>query len=631
MSRKSKRLLRDLGVAFVVLLGALLAAPTFFPVDPVIQVSNENGAPLDAAALAGVKAALHADAAPAGPPALEQGAVRLRFPTIDAQLRAGHELAAAMPGRIVAFNLRPRLPAWVTAIGLKPVTLGLDLRGGVRFVYQVVLDAVSRQVLEGELDAVRAALRAAHIRAETRIEGGSVLVVALPGQALGPARRVLDRLAAPGAPGTRPEVGEQIRDGTRVLTVTPPAALLEARRRASVEQNIATLRNRVNALGVSEAVVQAQGPDRILVEVPGVQDPAQLDRVLGSTATLEWRLVDMEHDAARAARTHVVPPGSVLRYDRAGNPLLLHREIIASGEQLTDATFGYSQGRPAVFVRLDGIGAERMRAATLPNVGKRLAVVYVEAKRAPVPAAPGAAPQYRIERRETVIFAGRIDNVLSDRFQLAGLPPVEAKDLALLLRSGALAAPLFKVDSGTVSPTLGRANIAKGRLALIAGFVGVVVFMGTYYRVFGLIADAAVFANLLIVIGLLSLLPSALTLPGMAGIVLTVGMAVDANVLIFERIREELRRGCSPLASIEQGYSKAFATIADSNVTTLIAGAVLFVFGTGPIRGFAVTLSLGVLSSMFTAVVGTRVLVDLVYGRRAPKRLHIGARAASSA
>jgi preprotein translocase subunit SecD len=278
-----------------------------------------------------------------------------------------------------------------------------------------------------------------------------------------------------------------------------------------------------------------------------------------------------------------------------------------------------------------------MREATLPNVGTLLAVVYVEDKRVPVaaarapeaaadartPADAEGAAEFRLEREETVVFSGRIDSVLSDRFELRGLPPVEARDLSVLLRSGALAAPLYKVRGGMVSPTLGQGNIAKGRLALIAGLAAVVIFMAAYYRVFGLIADAAVLVNLVLVIGLLSLLPSALTLPGMAGLVLTAGMAVDANVLIFERIREELRKGRSPRASIDEGYAKAMATIVDSNLTTLIAGAVLFVVGTGPVKGFAVTLSLGILTSMFTAVTGTRVLVDLIYGRT-PKRLHIG-------
>ncbi|HEX5419330.1 MAG TPA: protein translocase subunit SecD [Gammaproteobacteria bacterium] len=583
MNRNPKRrgLLKPLAVLFVVLFGTLAALPTFFPVDPVLQVSNEDGTPLDASVGYEIAALLDQAAAPVHAPELDAGVVRLRFANVDAQLRAGTELEAALPGRVIAFNLESRTPRWLTALGLKPVSLGLDLRGGVRFVYQVDLDALTRQLLEDGL----------------------------------------------------------------------PKSLLASRLQAAMEQNITTLRNRVNELGVSEAVVQSEGRDRISVEVPGVQDPAQLDRVLGSTATLEWRLQDTEHDPLAAARSHRVPPGSVLRYDKDGRPVLLSREIIVSGAELTDATFGYVQGRPAVTVRLDPAGARRMLETTEQNVGKPLAVVFVEEQRAPAEAggatqstvsesadesidgagAPGpfggdeaAAP--RTKRTETVIFDGRIENVLSNRFELRGLPPVEARDLALLLRAGSLAAPIYKVGGGTASPTLGQDNIAKGRLALIVGFISVVVFMAWTYRVFGLIADLALLANLVIVIGLLSLLQASLTLPGMAGLVLTVGMAADANVLIFERIREELARGRAPLASIEEGYSKAFGTIIDSNVTTLIAGAVLFVFGSGPVKGFAVTLSLGILTSMLTSIVGTRAVIDLLYRRRSPQTLPIGGR-----
>ncbi|HEU4617105.1 MAG TPA: protein translocase subunit SecD [Gammaproteobacteria bacterium] len=627
MNRKSKRFLRNLTVLLVVLLGTLLALPTFFPVDPMLQVASEDGSPLAAADGAAVAAALDARIVPE----LEDGVVRLRFDSIDTQLRAKDRIAAALPDRVVAFNLRPRLPRWLEALGLKPVTLGLDLRGGVRFVYEMDLESVVRRLLEAELGAARSALREAGVREQSRISAGSVQVELRDARDGDAARAALGRGADLGAAAW---LVRETQPPRHAFTLTPSDALLEAKRRASLQQNVATLRNRVNQLGVSEVVVQSQGADRILVEVPGVQDPAQLERILGSTATLEWRLDDMQHGAADAARRHSPPAGSVLRYDRAGTPLLLQRDVIASGEQLTDATFSYVEGRPAVLVRLDAAGAERMREATLHNVGKLLAVVYVEEKRVPAPSsnseaeqadAQGGEHRYRTERAETVIFNGRIDNVLSDRFELRGLPPLEAQNLALLLRSGSLAAPIYKVESGAVSPTLGEGNIAKGRLAIAAGLGAVVVFMAAYYRVFGLIADLAVLANLVLVIGVLSLLPSALTLPGMAGLVLTAGMAVDANVLIFERIREELRKGRSPSASIEDGYAKAWATIIDSNLTTLIAGAVLFAFGTGPIKGFAVTLSLGIVTSMFTAVVGTRVLVDLIYGR-APRRLHIGGR-----
>jgi preprotein translocase subunit SecD len=608
-------------VLVVVLLGTLLALPTFFPVDPVLQVSNEDGSPLGASAVDAIGDLLERDAAPSAPPELDGGVVHLRFESIDAQLRAGTELEAALPGRVVAFNLRPRVPGWFEALGLEPVTLGLDLRGGLRFVYEVDLDAVSKRFLEAELGNLQASLRDARIRAESGIVDGAI-VIELDAEAdVAEARRALSSFVASNSAAERPLVSESRARDRYTFTVRLSEQALMARREAAMKQNVVTLSNRVNELGVSEAVVQRQGASRIAVEVPGVQDPAQLDRVLGSTATLEWRLVDMRNDARAAALRHNVPPGSVLRYESDGTPLLLRREVIASGERLTDATFGYSQGRPAVFVRLDRIGARDMREATLNNIGKLLAVVYVEEKRDLVGGTRESenSPEYRVKREETVIFNGRIDNVLSDRFELRGLPPIDAQSLALQLRAGALAAPLYKVHSGAVSPTLGQENIAKGRLALIAGFLAVVSFMAWYYGVFGLIADLALLANLVIVIGLLSLLSAALSLPGMAGIVLTAGMAVDANVLIFERIREELEQGRSPQASIDEGYEKAFATIADANVTTLAAGAALFAFGTGPIKGFAVTLSLGVLTSMFTAVLGTRAIVDLLYGQTSKK------------
>ena len=378
----------------------------------------------------------------------------------------------------------------------------------------------------------------------------------------------------------------------------------------------------MNELGVAEPVVQRQGLNRIVVQLPGVQDPSQAERILGATATLEFRLVDTENDAFRARENNRPPLNSILRKHRDRRPVLLRREVIVSGDQLTDASFRYSQGIPAVAVRLSSQGASRMLQTTQANLNRPMAVLYIEEK--PEIVERDGEELIRSVREETDITVATIRGVFSSNFEITGITPFEGQDLALLLRAGALATPIIKVEERTIGPSLGQDNIEKGRAAVLIGFALVVLFMALYYRVFGLVADVALFANLGLIVALLSLLQASLTLPGIAGIVLTVGMAVDANVLIFERIREELANGNSPQASIRAGYEKAFSTIADANITTLIAALVLFSFGTGPIKGFAVTLALGIMTSMFTAIVGTRALVNLIYGYRQVPALSIG-------
>ncbi len=381
--------------------------------------------------------------------------------------------------------------------------------------------------------------------------------------------------------------------------------LLELQQTA-LKQNITTLRNRVNEIGVAEPVIQQQGADRVVVQLPGVQDTVQAKKIIGATATLEYRAVDEANDAFTAAQTGRVPPESRLYEDMNGQPVLLKKRLIVSGDQLIGASSGFDQqtGQPQVSVTLDGVGAKRMLDFTRDNVGNRMAVVYIEQK------AGG-------KKTEEVISVAVVREPFGKRFQTTGLDSMsEASQLALLLRAGALAAPMEIVEERTVGPSLGKDNVEQGFKSVVIGFVLVLVFMALYYRVFGLVADLALFANLFLLIALLSMLGATLTMPGIAGIVLTVGMAVDANVLIFERIREELRSGNTPQASIRAGYDKAFSTIADANITTLIAAFVLFLFGTGPIKGFAVTLSLGIVTSMFTAIMGTRAVVNLIYGGR---------------
>jgi preprotein translocase subunit SecD len=406
-----------------------------------------------------------------------------------------------------------------------------------------------------------------------------------------------------------------------VISVRMTEDQVRERRDFAIQQNTVTLRNRVNELGVAEPVVQRQGLDRIVVQLPGVQDPAQAQRVLGATATLEFRLVCADKNALDAEQRGRAPIGCELFYDRDGSPQLLKRRTIVTGDQLVDASSGFTEGRSAVFVRLDSNGARSMLDTTKSNLGKPMAVVFVEQKRDLVERGGEMIEVPRVEKE--IINIATIQGVFSSSFQITGLDVVEARDLSLLLRAGALAAPIYKVEERTIGPSLGRDNINKGIQAIVIGLGLVMLFMALYYRVFGLVADLALMANLVLVVALLSMLQASLTLPGIAGIVLTVGMAVDANVLIFERIREELRNGNSPQASISAGYDKALSTIADANITTLIAAVVLFVFGTGPIKGFAVTLSLGIISSMFTAIIGTRAVVNLIYGGRTLQRLPI--------
>ena len=398
----------------------------------------------------------------------------------------------------------------------------------------------------------------------------------------------------------------------RTLRISMTETQIRARQDFAIEQNITTLRNRVNQLGVAEPLVQRQGLDRIVVQLPGVQDPNRLDDILTATATLEFRLVDVGTNS----------PGSKRYNGRGGaSSQILRREIVASGDQIIDAESGFSQGQPAVFITLDSVGGESMLKTTRQNLKKPMSTVFIETRR--VSSDLNDQTKTRIVKTEEIINTATINGIFKDRFQITGLTPVEARDLALLLRAGALAAPVFKIEERTIGPSLGQDNINRGFSAVSIGFLAVIVFMALYYRWFGMVANVALFSNLVFIVALLSLLQASLTLPGIAGIVLTVGMAVDANVLIFERIREELSSGNSVQGSIHSGYEKALSSIADANITTLIAAIVLFAFGTGPIKGFAITLSLGIMTSMFTAIVGTRSIVNFVFGRRHIKSLPI--------
>ncbi len=607
---------KNLLVLGVVLFGVIVALPNLFGEDPALQVSRDSGAAMVELEINRVKLVLD-DAAIDYTSVFEEGGRTLvRFASVESQLEASDRLRQELgKAYVVALTLSPRTPAWLRSLGLRPMSLGLDLRGGVHFLFEVDVDAAVAQRLQQYEKDFDKLLRENRIKRTIRIVDKEIQI------------RLGDSADIDEAEDLIRESDADIKIDRRVgsdgpmLVVRMTEDQVRQRRDFAIQQNTVTLRNRVNELGVAEPLVQRQGMDRIVVQLPGVQDPAQAERVLGATATLEFRLVCDGQNALEAERRGRAPLGCELFSDRNGGPVLLKRRTIVSGDQLVDATSGFSQGQPAVFVRLDSKGSRAMLETTKNNLKKPMAVVFVEQKRDLVER-NGEMVEVRREEQEVINIA-TIQGVFSSNFQITGLDVVEARDLSLLLRAGALAAPIFKVEERTIGPSLGQDNIDKGMLAISIGLGLVAIFMVVYYRVFGLVADLALLTNLVLVVALLSMLQAALTLPGIAGIVLTVGMAVDANVLIFERIREELRNGNSPQASIATGYEKALSTIADANLTTLIAAIVLFVFGTGPIKGFAVTLSLGIVTSMFTAIIGTRALINLIYGGRNLERLRV--------
>jgi preprotein translocase subunit SecD len=607
---------KNILVIAVIVLGAIVAAPNLFGDDPALQITREDGSAVPATTVATIESTLESGGIAFNSVDLEGSAALVRFPDVDSQLRGSAALGEELPFHVIALTLAPRTPEVFRALGLRPMSLGLDLRGGVHFLYQVDLETALQQYLQTFESDLRADLREAGIRNRVRMNGDVIEVPIVDAAQLDAAEQLVRAL------DPRLLVSSTTFEGDPGFRVQLSQIQITERQNFAIQQNTITLRNRVNELGVAEPIVQRQGLDRILVQLPGVQDPAQAERILGATATLEFRLVDTENDAFEAERRGRPPLNSILRHDKGGIPMLLRRDVIVSGDQLTDATFGYSQGSPAVFVRLNNQGATRMLEATQANLNRPMAVLFIEEK--PELVERDGEQVLRTTREETVLSAPVIRGVFSSNFQITGITPFEGQDLALMLRAGALATPIVKVEERTIGPSLGQDNIERGRAAVVIGFLLVVAFMAVYYRLFGMIANIALFANLVLIIALLSLLQASLTLPGIAGIVLTVGMAVDANVLIFERIREELRNGNSPQASIRAGYDKAFSTIADANITTLIAAVVLFAFGTGPIKGFAVTLTLGIMTSMFTAIIGTRALVNFIYGSRQVRRLSIG-------
>ncbi|MEY4718187.1 MAG: preprotein translocase subunit SecD [Pseudomonadota bacterium] len=607
---------KNLSVIVILVFGILYALPNLFGNDPAVQVASNNPNPLQQKQADDVVSMINEAGFALKSSEFKDGKILARFNTTDDQLKVADLLRDKLSGQAtVALNLAPATPSWLRSLGAEPMYLGLDLRGGVHFLLEVDMDTALKQAEERYINDIRSAFRDAKVRYQSVAkEAGGIKIVLANDEARVTASEVLNKdfrnLAL-------------AETGTNEFTLTVPERDMREIKKSALGQNITTLRNRVNELGVAEPIIQQQGESRIVVQLPGVQDTARAKELLGTTATLEYRLVDVEHDVQSAVAGHV-PVGSRLYYDKNGAPILLKRAVIVTGDQITDASSGMDQdGHSAVFITLDGVGAKKMGKMTQENIGKPMAVVFIEYK-SETKVVDGQKVQHK-EKVEKVISVATIRDVFSKRFQTTGLDsPQEARTLALLLRAGALAAPVEIVEERTVGPSLGQENIDQGKMSIIVGFLLVVVFMTAYYRVFGLIANFALFFNVLLLVAIMSLLQATLTLPGMAGIVLTVGMAVDANVLINERIREELRHGLSLQAAIFTGYEKAFATILDSNVTHFIVAVLLFGFGTGPVKGFALVLVIGIATSVFTAVTGTRMLVNWIYGTdRRVERLSI--------
>ncbi|MDG5975959.1 preprotein translocase subunit SecD [Hydrogenophaga taeniospiralis CCUG 15921] len=592
-------------IAFALVIGLLYALPNVFGESPAVQVSAGRATVrVDAATVTQVEQALAAQGLTPSLIQLEGNSVKARFETTDDQIKARDALERALnpdptsPSHVVALNLLPRTPAWLAGLNAAPMYLGLDLRGGVHFMLQVDMPAALQRRADVLAADLRSALREKGVRHGGVSRNGQTIELRARDEATAQAAQNVIQDQFPDLqPVLTPEGGE-----FRVVATLKPAAALLVQDQA-LKQNITTLHNRINELAVSEPVIQQQGADRIVVQLPGVQDTAKAKDILGRTATLEVRLVDESAEGLAAERgTGAVPFGSERYPERSGRAVIVKREVLLSGENLTDAQAGFDSQtqEAAVHLTLDAKGSRIFRDVTRDNVGKRMAIILFEKGKGEVVTAPVI---------RTEIGGGRV--------QISGaMTTVEASDTALLLRAGSLAAPMEIIEERTIGPSLGAENIAKGFNSVMWGFAVIVVFMCVYYMLFGVFSSLALAFNLVLLVAVLSMLQATLTLPGIAAMALALGMAIDSNVLINERVREELRNGASPQSAINAGYEHAWGTILDSNVTTLIAGVALLIFGSGPVRGFAVVHCIGILTSMFSSVVFSRGLVNLWYGRQ---------------
>ena len=607
-------------VLAVVAIGLLYASPNLYGRDPAIQVSGAKGADVDLSVVDKVNAILEKNNVTAKSTILEDGQILVRLKNVEEQLKA-HDLLrdSLSDDYISAINMAPAQPAWLKAVGGNPMKLGLDLSGGVHFTMEIdMATAVDNQLEQMEQD-FRSDLREEKLRYRSvrRVAGSDRMRVEM--------RTEEDKNAAESFLETRYPLNVYIDDSSndKAFFATMSEQKLKEIRDYAIKQNETIIRNRINQIGVAEPNVQRQGAERIIVQLPGIQDTARAKEILGATATLEFREVDENADISAAAQGRI-PAGTEMIMSRDGYPVVLKKRIILEGSHITGAQSGADEyQRPQVSITLDSKGGAKMNAFTKRAIGKRMATVFIEYKPSGKKDADGKAlPPIKVEE---VINVATIQARLDRSFRITGIDnPAEAHNLSLLLRAGALVAPIQIVEERTVGPSLGQENIEAGMTAVALGFAFVLVFMLVYYKGFGMVANLALAANLVLIVGVMSLIPGAtLTLPGIAGIVLTVGMAVDANVLIFERIREELADGRSPQQAVHFGYDSAFSTIFDANITTLIAAVILFAVGTGPIAGFAVTLAIGILTSMFTAIVGTRAIINLFIGGKRVDKLSI--------
>jgi preprotein translocase subunit SecD len=596
-------------VAIVLLIGIFLAVPNLFGEENALQLARDRAAVVDGDRTAVEQILKEKGVTPSGA-FLDQGRLTLRFSSKQDQLKARDLIGEARPNQFtIALSQASRVPEWMRNLGLSPVKLGLDLRGGVYLVYQVDVQGAVKQLLDHHEQDFRASLRNARVvYQDVQVDYPTSRVRVL----FRDADSFTKGKAAILADSRNLSLTDTTVDGAPALELKLTPQAIKERQDYAVQQNIVILRNRLNSpeLAVSEPQVARQGVDRIAIQLPGLQNSAEVKKILGKTATLEFRMVDEANNPLEAASTGRVPLGSKLYYTRDKQPVLLKREVVVTGDQLTDASFQpNTQEGAAVSVGLDSRGAAKMLKNTQENLGHLMAVVFIDRARE-----KNAAGVIVDRTTEEVINRATIRGVFSNNFNITGVNPIEGRELALLLRAGGLAAPLTPVEERAVGPSLGQDNIDKGVHAMVFGMLAAFVFMAIYYKVFGLIADLTLAANVVLLTALLSLLGAALTLPGIAAVVLTVGMAVDANILIYERIREELRNGVSPRAAISAGFDRAFSAIGDSNVTAFIAGLVLWLFGAGAVRGFAVVLMLGIATSMFTSVMGSHALVQIIYG-----------------
>lgn len=603
----------------VLVVGSLYALPNIYGSDPAIQISATRNNTVDTEVESKALEVLKTANINLRRSILDDKGLLLRFDGVEQQLKAADGLRDALgENYTVALNLAPATPGWLRSMNAQPMYLGLDLRGGLHFLMEVDTEVVLAQAMESNANEIRDLIRKKKLGYPSIRHNQDTITVKF--------RKVekRDNAFSVVRAGMNDLLIDSYEEGeafyiSAVLKKTTMVSL----KKSALQQNVTTLRNRVNELGVAEPVIQQQGDNRIVIQLPGIQDSARAKRILSATASLEFRLVDVNVSPQDAIEGGV-PPTARLYRDREGQPVVLKKRLIITGDRITSASSGFDSesGSPMVSIMLDSAGARIMGSTTKKNLKKPMAVVFIEHKES---SKMVDGKRVRTTRKvEEVINVATIQGVFSKRFQITGLDDGnEARTLALLLRAGALAAPIRIIEERTIGPSLGADNIAQGLNSVVIGMICVLFFMMFWYRGFGLVANVALVVNLVLIVAVLSMLQATLTLPGIAGIVLTVGMAVDANVLIFERIREEIAVGNTPQSSIHAGYDKALSTIMDANITTLIAAVVLYIFGTGPIKGFAITLSIGILTSMFTAIMGTRAIINLSVGGKKIKKLSI--------